>query len=150
MINHFRTLLLNLSDSGTASEFISPGFVARILPSGFSTVYKVLFPSTDRNTVLLNGQSWLELINGAGIPEVLTLVDQRVNYTPKDFQNFKTPSLPVLDVLAQLQQQNSAVATVLAASAPVDASKYDNLWLQHPNDVYKLAGFIAAYTLRLK
>lgn len=150
MTNHFRTLLMNLSDNDTPEEFISPGFVSRVLPASFSAIYKELFPSSDREAVLLNTQRYLDLIHGANIPEVITTIDDRVTYVDKDFDNFKSAGTDLAKVLTGLKQQSQAINAILAIPAAVDTTKYDNMWLQHPNDVYKLAGLIASYTLRLK
>ena len=149
MLNQFRTLLLNLSDAGVFAEFISPGFTSRVLPVNFSVAYNTLFPNKDRNAVLLNGQAYLNLLEGANIIEAVTLIDPRVSYCSTDFDNFEMTGSALLPIYTGLNQIPNVTKGVLAAKSIVDTSKYDNLWLQHPNPIYKLAGFVASYTLRL-
>jgi len=151
MINHFRTLLLNITDSGDPAMFISPGFHARTLNNKFNVIYLLLFPvgSTEQRCLSL-GQAYLELLNSAGIEEVVYLQDPRVSYDlENDFNNFKTTSLNLSRMTETMRVNNKLIREMLTSQSVINTTKYSNMYLEHPNPVYRLAGLIAAYTLRL-
>lgn len=151
MINHFRTLLLNLSYAGNNSEHIPSSFVARQLPDKTLTFYQTLFPTgSSRARILELGQVYLELIEATRLSEVITAQDPRVTYVLEtDFQNFKQPSINLNTLFGKFTTSNDLVSTVLAMPKKLATDTYDNYWLQHPNKIYKLAGLIAAYVIRL-
>ena len=151
MINHFRTLLLNITDSGDPAMFISPGFHSRTLSNKVNSVYLLLFPvgSTEQRCLSL-GQAYLELLNSAGIEEVVYLQDPRISYDlEKDFNNFKTASLDLSRMIETMRVNTKLIKEMLSSHSVINTTKYNNMYLEHPNPVYRLAGLIAAYTLRL-
>ena len=151
MVNHFRTLLLNLSDVGTLSEHITKGFTARQLSGGPLSFYQMLFPTgSSRSRVLELGQAYLELIEATDLSEVITLQDPRVTYDLKsDFNNFKKPSFDLSLLFGKINSSNGVAESILALPKHGDTDTYDNIWKQHPNKAYKLAGLIAAHVIRL-
>jgi hypothetical protein len=151
MLNHFRTLLLNLSDVGNANEHIAPGFVARNLSDKPLALYRLLFPTTTRDRILKLGHSYLELLESTQLGDVITLQDPRISYDLKvDFDDFKSPGFNIEDLWGKIYGNSGLVESVLAIDKQVDTDKYDNIWRSHPNRAYRLAGLIAAYGVRLK
>lgn len=151
MTNHFRTLLLNLSYAGTPDEHIPTGFAARTLSGKPLEFYNILFPpGSSRTKILQLGQAYLELIEAARLTSVITLQDSRVTYDLKhDFKNFKQPSFNINSIIGKLTGDASIPEGVLRLPKQVDVEDYDNMWNQHPNKAYRLAGLIAAYVIRL-
>ena len=141
---------MNLSDAGTATEFISPGFTARILVPPFSGCYNILFPVKTRAAINLQTQAYLELLKAANIECAQYDADPRVTYKlDMDFTNFKSGVNNIFTTAAALQSSPSLTSGVLSVPSAIDTSVYDGLWQYHTNPIYALAGFVAAYTSRL-
>lgn len=150
MVNHFSSLLLNQPDAG-ASLFTAPGFTVRALNNSFSGLYNILF-SADTNPQQKDYlcQAYLEVVQGAGLAEAFTLSDDRITYNLNtDFDNFKTASVDFTTIYQSILQNPSLIAAVLAYPKTVDTDKYDNIWYFHTNPLYRLAGLIVAYVIRL-
>ena len=148
MINHFRTLLLNLSNIGVATDYIPTEFTAQVLSGRFLSIYQILFPpGSSRQRVMELGQAYLELLRAANIEEVVTAQDTRITYELDSFKNFTTPSIDLDALFRKFNTGN--VEAILSQKKKLNTDKYDNLWLYHPNKLYKLAGLIAAYVIRL-
>ena len=99
MYNHFRTLLLNLPYAGNAEEHIPTTFNGIILPEPLSSIYKLLFPDgTSRYYKRFLVQNYLQLIESAGISNVLTNIDPRITYdlTTSNYFKFYRNSNPVV------------------------------------------------------
>lgn len=151
MINHFRTLLLNLPDAGNPDEHISKGFVARTLSGKPLSMYQVLFPSnSSRARKLELAQAYLELLEATRLSAAVTSIDTRITYDLKeDFKNFKQPSIDLNLLFGKLSGDNSLASGILQLPRQIEDASYDNIWSQHPNKLYRTAGLIAAYVLRL-
>ena len=261
MLNHFRTLLLNLSYAGDRAEHIPKDFSGIILPQVFNEIYDSLFPkSTSRYYKLFLAQNYIRIIQAAGLTPLFEL-DNRISYSDSgDFfkihrnskPNISNIDIPIFvygdyiannsnlsyydnylisqvsnttnilvystirkvyisgdlefdtpDVEAEItlnfvngvstpilignsgisfsvgggavfsstsnktweflveapfvfslnrvidNLQSNDINTVLAAKATIDTTKYDNLWKQHYNPVYKLAGLLLGYVARI-
>ena len=141
---------MNLTDAGTASEFICPGFTSRALTPAFAGCYNILFPIKTRDAIGLQTQAYLELLKAANIECAQSDVDPRVTYKlDMDFTNFKRGVSDIFATVATLRANTTLTNGVLAVKAPTDTSVYDGLWQYHTNPIYALAGFVAAYTSRL-
>ncbi len=149
MINHFRTLLLNLSDTGTSAEHITKGFTARELKGELLSIYNILFPG-NREDKLKKAHAYLELIHGTNLSGIFTKIDNRITYDLNtDFPDFKTKAINIEELVTKLEINNGNIVSMFALPKVVDTDVYDNLWLHHPNPLYRLAGLIVAYVIRL-
>ena len=96
------------------------------------------------------GNAYLEIVKSADLDEAFTLVDTRITYDLEvDFNNFKDAGIDLATLEKTLDNSNSAILTMFTTPKQVDTDKYDNLWNQHPNFIYRLAGLVVAYVIRL-
>lgn len=94
MINHARTLLLNLSGSspgftsGPGEEFISPGFNEIKMPAQLSRVRNMLFGNNpDRLKLHYRTSQLLQLIDGTDLQQYVVYLDDRITYSfPEEAQ----------------------------------------------------------------
>lgn len=90
MINHFRTLLLNVDGSVPmtnflAEEIVDPEFKAVRLPTPLAQVRRVLFGSDpDRHMLNLRARQLLALVHATPLVEHVYAFDRRVTYGFKD------------------------------------------------------------------
>jgi len=88
MLNHVRTLLLNLSYDGNGAEHIPSSFLQLPLPAPFSEVNAILFPSgSSRSYKQFLAHHYLNIIRAAGLEERLKDFDSRISY-PLDRSDF--------------------------------------------------------------
>lgn len=89
MLNHLRTLLLNLTYQ-MPSEHIPIGFQARSLPDDLLAMHQILFPfETTRYYRLFLVQNYLNIIRGAGFDDKVLEFDTRISYDLQNDQFFK-------------------------------------------------------------
>lgn len=89
MLNHFRTLLLNLTYLD-ASEHIPEAFTAKALPSELKRVYDKLFPpGSSRFYKLFLGQNYLNIVKTTGFQDYVTALDNRISYDLSNDSYFK-------------------------------------------------------------
>lgn len=88
MLNHFRTLLLNLSYNGDPTEHIPEDFRARTLTPELDAIHKLLFPvDTSRYYKLFLAHCYLQVIKAAGLDDELKSFDPRISYS-LDYSDF--------------------------------------------------------------
>lgn len=86
MINHFRTLLMNVDGSTQpgnyiAEEIIDPGYSAVVLPQALRTIRTALFGSNpDRHMLNYRCRQLLALIHASPLQQYVTAVDRRITY----------------------------------------------------------------------
>lgn len=99
MLNHFRTLLLNLSYDGNETEHIPVGYVSRPLQTPFAEIYKQLFPTgASRFYKLFLAHNYIEIVKAAGLEDDLKKIDPRISYQldSSDFFKIYRYSNPVI------------------------------------------------------
>ena len=133
-------------------EHISPDFLIEAkLPPKAQAVYDILFPlrKTSRSDCLLRGLVYERVIVAAGFGDRLLTNDPRRTYTVEDLNRFDAgASIDLVKLVAQLDAHKDVVEAWLA-TAPEKDQTTANLWRQHPNLVYRLAGLLLAYVERL-
>jgi len=88
MINHFRSLALNVSSAGLPSPHtarsihIDPNYSAVPLTQPLSELYSILYPSTDLDVKLWLAHSHMALMAGCGMTPAVTALDPRLTYDP--------------------------------------------------------------------
>lgn len=89
MINHLRTLLLNISSSDTpppdypGEEFVPADYIARTLTDGLKTVHQLLFGIVpDRTLLNFRLRELLGLLHTSELAEFVYALDPRVTYWP--------------------------------------------------------------------
>lgn len=120
MINHARTLLLNIDGEPAGygqqpgDEFVPPTYLAAVLPSYLQQVHKVLFGSgPDRIQLNYRVRQCLGLLHRTELVEFVTDLDPRITYDvlPADelFDSlFQTVVQPLADTTDQLFIQGKA------------------------------------------
>ena len=90
MYNHFRTLLLNLSDVNVPAEHITANYVSKKLPSELYSLYNQLFPvGTSRLYKLGLAQVYLQAIEACNLTSEVITYDNRITYSLNDNSFFK-------------------------------------------------------------
>lgn len=90
MLNHFRTLLLNLGYAGDAEEHIPSEFQSLTLSGPLAELYALLFPATaSRFFKRFLAQSYISLIHAAGLQDEITSFDPRISYSLDTGDYFK-------------------------------------------------------------
>lgn len=103
MINHARTLLMNIDGSsgflGTpGDEIIDPDFRSRVMSGSMQAIRRVLFGvSPSRNMLNYRCRELLGLIHGTAMEEYITDMDRRVTYDFKDDQLFSRISPAIVN-----------------------------------------------------
>jgi len=86
MVNHFRTLLLNLSPTptpGPGEEYIPTTFVPLPLPQPLADVRTLLLtPTTDRDTLNVQIARLLAYVHTSSLRQYVTQFDGRTTYDP--------------------------------------------------------------------
>lgn len=85
MLNHFRTLLVNVNDVGfsgdVGEELLPPGFRAVELPTALQSVRRVLFGSSpDRSMLDYRVKQLLAVVHSSELAEYVTSLDRRTTY----------------------------------------------------------------------
>ena len=86
MIDHFRSLALNISPSGLTSPLtaynvhISPDYAVLPLPLDLTEVYDIFYPSPNLVPKLQLTHAYMALLHGCGLEEAITALDPRVTY----------------------------------------------------------------------
>ena len=121
MINHYRTLILNLADEGNPNEFIAPGFIPVSLSAPLQAFYNLLFPiGTSRYYKQFLYYYYEELIRASNQTQFLTSVDPRLTYTPAQlgqYFNLSRTSIP---------QTNSSFSLLLSGAYQPGATTSDH------------------------
>jgi hypothetical protein len=90
MLNHFRTLLVNLSYFNTPDDHIPIGYQARQLPLSLKKIYDILFPPyTNRDYKLFLVSAYLNIIRAAGFDNKVLAYDNRISYDLNDTARFQ-------------------------------------------------------------
>ena len=85
MVNHFRTLLLNLPYVGNTWEHIPSFFRGIPLPKALSDFHNLIYPSdATREYKLFLAFTYLRIIQAAGKNEAFSLKDPRITYDMAD------------------------------------------------------------------
>jgi hypothetical protein len=141
MINHFRTRVMNLTDNGTLSEYICPGFTAQSLTTYQSDLYALLFPTNTRADIVARMNSYIMLITSCNLSNVFRLYDPRLTYLLQNLYNFTAPSDSLVTTANSVVDSQAANAIVSQAKIPL----YSGMYLSSPIKMQRLAGAIAAY-----
>ena len=97
MINHFRSLLLNLTAVGTGNPpaphtaeglHIDKSYSAITLPVDLQELYDVIYPTGDLETRLRLTHAYMMLLSATGLEESMTAMDPRVTYDLRHNQDF--------------------------------------------------------------
>jgi hypothetical protein len=92
MINHFRTLMLNVVPNKTAgdgAEIIPEEFKPVAMTGAMASVYRALFGANPDATVLnTRAHQYLSVIDGTDLKEFPALLDPRITYDLKKNLNF--------------------------------------------------------------
>jgi len=81
MLNHFRTLLLNLEDKSDKAEHIPVGFVPITLPTPLEAFHKLIFPpSASRFNRLFLAHNYLRYIEASNLTDDILTYDKRISY----------------------------------------------------------------------
>lgn len=123
MINHARTLLLNVRSADAAvsdvAPYISPLFKPVAIPSEWESVRKILFGSNpDYDMLSYRASQLLPFIHTPTFLPYVTALDSRITYRmpPTDVQIF-----PMVDV-TPVSTDDGAILTVLDTQTPPDDS----------------------------
>lgn len=82
MLNHFRTLLLNLDYQGDSTEHIPVDFRGLALPQELTKVYNTLFPKgISRLYKIFLTQNYLNVIKSADLESEIIKFDNRISYS---------------------------------------------------------------------
>lgn len=89
MVNHFRTMLLNVSGASApgadypGEQYVPPLFQAKRLPQPLAAARRLLVGTApDRATLNWRLQEILSIIHGCGLEDYVTALDPRVTYWP--------------------------------------------------------------------
>lgn len=105
MINHARTLLLNVASdnsapAGTGEEYIPPTFVPVVLPSYIVTPRRILFgASPDRYFLNFRGRELMHNLHQTELQEYVTALDPRLTYWPE-------PAAPFFAVTSKISNEH--------------------------------------------
>jgi hypothetical protein len=95
MINHARSLLLNVDGSGSGfsgqpgAEFIPPDYRSQTLPSFLLTIREVLFgPNPDRTMLNYRARQLMTLLHITELEEFITELDSRLTYPLAPLDDF--------------------------------------------------------------
>lgn len=89
MLNHFRTLLLNISDEGEVSEHIPTNFNQLSYKEPLQAFHNLIMPARlSRFNKQFLAHNYMSYIEAAGIPEAITLLDARVTYDLTDKSSY--------------------------------------------------------------
>jgi hypothetical protein len=89
MINHYRTLLLNLPDKGDPNEYISPGFLPVALPPELQAFYNLLYPAGSSRFYTQFIEFYCEsLLHASNQTDMLKSIDSRITYDLSDLSNY--------------------------------------------------------------
>jgi|GEM_PF-7023025 len=81
MLNHFRTLLLNLDYVGDDTEHIPADYRTLALPQELTKVYNILFPKgISRLYKIFLAQNYLNIIKAANLDSEIITFDPRISY----------------------------------------------------------------------
>lgn len=90
MLNHFRSLLLNLDYTGDGTEHIPAKFIPIQLPAKLKNLHTALFPETSsRFYKMVLAHTYLNILDAAGFSEEVTIYDPRISYDLTDSSFFK-------------------------------------------------------------
>jgi hypothetical protein len=101
MINHARTLLLNVAGSSSQSsdngeEYIPPSFAPLRLPTYLQTPHNVLFGTApDRYFLNFRARELLQLLHLTELAEFVYALDPRVTYWPETTAKFFGPAAKI-------------------------------------------------------
>jgi len=96
MINHFRTLLLNLPRAGEDEEFISAKFAPVVLTIPLTPIFQILFPpAASRQHKVMLVQTYLNLIQSTDFRAQVLNYDPRITYDLADSQYFQINNISV-------------------------------------------------------
>lgn len=132
MINHFRSVALNVSAAGLSLPYtpynihIDPTYAAIVLPTDLAQLYSLFYPTGALEAKLQLTQAYLSLLEGCGLVDAMLVWDNRVTYeivSPDDPKNLRRISV--------------GVPTTVAAQSPSIALrvfnyKYSPGWLKTP------------------
>jgi hypothetical protein len=143
MINHFRTTVMNLSSTGTATDYIAAGFVSVVLPAELQSFYSLIFPTIVRAEKLAYMTAYTCLLSASNVADAMTSSDPRINYRLDEL-----PDSVDIDLAARAEAVINGTSTVLAMMtyAGTVNNKYRDMYLYANSDLTKLAAAIAAYS----
>ena len=127
MINHFRTVSLNVSAVGLTSPHtarnihVDPTYAPVTLTGDLAALYDMFYPSSNLDAKLVLTQAYMSLVEGCGMGEAITKLDPRVTY------KILTPDAP--DNLSKI---SVGVPTTSNAQSP-------SIWLRVYNYDYRPA-----------
>jgi hypothetical protein len=95
MINHARTLLLNVSGPRDASIYVPgdvyiPNYTALTLPSSLATIYRILFGAApDYEGKVYRTAQYMDVLHGTEFQAYVYDLDSRITYDPNDADIFE-------------------------------------------------------------
>jgi len=123
MLNHFRTLLLNLPYNGPG-EFIPSEFGGKSLPQDLQQIYNLLFPgNVTRHYKLFLAHTYLNVIDGVGMTNATLKFDNRTNYKLKAQDFFKIDRVSTVT--------SSDPGFTLEVTKTFDTVKYNDFVFDH-------------------
>ena len=152
MLNHFRTLLLNMP-SVAASDQIPSKFTTQVYSPVIRKVLDLLLPVTVREDKLIQVHNLLQLLIASNLYSVIYMFDPRVTYVPWDNKAsyFKTGHpVSFTSVFSALQANRDLIDTMLKLDASIDTALYEDIWRTHSNMVYRLAALSICLVARME
>lgn len=171
MLNHFRTLLLNIDSTGNPNDHLADGYYHLTAPNSNSQsnppttavtgtgsnipkplidTCALLFNSTltqDQKINLLN--HYIDMIYACNMEAYITQQDNRTTYTPNDFSSltFNTDLYyAVNQILLGINSYDvSNFLTLLSESTDL---QLENVLKTHFNPIYKLSALIILYVIK--
>lgn len=160
MINHFRTLLLNMSPDNTGSsalgeEYVDPSFTPMILTGKLRTAHAVLVPNgASRTARNFYCYAWLCLAHAPDFEKYVTTFDPRITYSmdsgvylSADTARSTYPGFQINTMYSGLASALFSPGTSLFDMAPDykdDMALFKDIWYGGPSQKDKVtAGLMA-------
>ncbi len=153
MINHARTLLLNLPGrtkiTGPYEEYIPADFISVKLPAAYSEIRNILFgKNAPRENRLIRTYELMTLLHGCELEEFVLSLDPRITYKVPGVAGTMHPrphSLKALtDVVNALEDYTYQNVHNLFVGTDEKLRLFANLWMKHEQLQYKLGGLTLA------
>ena len=131
MINHGRTLLLNIAGDGCGGnlgdEYLPPAYRPLGLPTVLQIIRSYLFGSSpDRIMLNYRAQQLLAMLHATPLAQFLTALDPRITYDPYDTTFFDPTNFAVS---AQALNGNQPLSFIGAVGAPDALGQCQQQWL---------------------
>ena len=145
MLNHAKTLLMNLSSHGRVE--IDPAFQPLAIRGSLRILHETVFGvAPPANTVLYRASQLMKLVHGTRFVAYVTALDQRISYDPQsmEFIDTVTPTKGVADMLVELINAESVVTNIVSGRGE-PFTTFSNLWSDHSAAPYRLTGAVLTF-----